>query len=58
MTFHLRYNISKYLPFVNSYLSVNDPTSYTHIRTLYHMIDQHFCNSPLLFRTQKYLCTL
>ena len=58
MTFHLRYNLEKYLPLVNNYLSVNNPTSYTHIKFFFHIVEQHFCNSPLAFRTQRYVCRL
>ena len=58
MVFHLRYHLPKYLPFLNNYLSLNDPTSYTHIRCFYHLVEQHFCHPPPVLSTQKHSCLL
>ena len=58
MVFHLRYNLQKYLPFLNNYLSLNDPTSYLHIRNFYHLVCQNFCHPSPIISFRKYILSV
>jgi hypothetical protein len=58
LAFQLRYSLERYLPLVNGFLSLNDPTSYLHVRTFYHLARDLFCLEPTPLSAQKYAARL
>lgn len=54
----MKYQCHYLLPRVNGHLSLNNPTSYLHVRHLFHLLSGYLCQAPLRLTHFHFRCSL